>query len=168
MWMWIMIAVVIAMVVGPIMMLRPTPSMNMLANMRSHASKRGMSVRIPRRGEDGAPIKAAIYSLPISEPLRKREGVEAWELKRCSISHDVHFHEHWNWEGKGRLPESAHSQFISWIQSLPHDGISLVECNLAGVGVLWDERSRGKSPEDAVDEIYTLIEALIGLMEDTV
>lgn len=167
MWVWIMIAIVIAMVVGPVMMLRPTPGMNLLANMRTHASKLGMNVRIPPRHEDGSPPKGAIYSLPVSEALRKRGDMEAWVLVKHSMTHEIHFFEQWDWQGKGRLAEKAQKSFALWVQTLPSESISQVECNVAGVGVLWNEKARGRTAEEAVDDIYALLKSLVKLLEES-
>lgn len=165
--MWIMCLVIfftVAMVVGPIMMLRPSPSVTALANMRTRASQLGVSVRMPPRQADGALVKGAIYSLPLTTALRKREDIEHWCLRRLTHSHEIHFHAFWDWEGKGRAGDRIAAALVPQLDKLP-EGIDMLELNLSGVGVHWDERRRGAEPEEAVGKILLILQSALSALE---
>ncbi len=167
---WLFVFFVIAMVVGPIMMLRPSPSVSKLANMRTRASQKGISVRMPSRekhvpGTQGPGLAGAIYSLALTPVLRKQsEGLGAWCLKRQSHDHEIHFHKRWDWEGNGKISDALKPAIILQLDELP-ESIEMLEFNITGVGVLWDERCRGAEPDAVVDAIHTLLKSIIEALE---
>lgn len=167
---WLFVFFVIAMIVGPIMMLRPSPSVSKLANMRTRASQKGISVRMPSRekrepGTQGAGLGGAIYSLALTSALRKHsEGPGAWCLRRQSHDHGIHFHKRWDWEGKGKISDALKPAIIKQLDQLP-DSIEMLEFNITGLGVLWDERCRGAEPDAAVDAIHTLLTSIMQALE---
>lgn len=169
---WLFVFFVIAMVVGPIMMLRPSPSVSKLANMRTYASQKGIGVRMPSReklapGTQGPGLAGAIYSLALTSTLRKQsEGLGAWCLKRQSHEHEIHFHKSWDWEGKGKVSDAITPILIQQLDLLP-DSIGMLQFNITGLGVLWDERCRGAEPEVAVDAIHALLKSLMDSLEST-
>ncbi len=165
MWMmWAAIIFVVAMVVGPVMMLRPSPAMTILAQMRTRANQLGLSVRVPRRNAANEPVKGCIYSIPLSQRMRKHDQFENWMLTRLSHAHDIHFHKDWDWVGDGRPLDAFVKALPGILEALP-EGIALLECNHGGLGVHWDEKRRGDSSEDAVDKIHALLQSLSDAMD---
>ncbi len=152
------------------MMLRPSPSVSKLANMRTRAGQKGISVRMPSRekngpGTQGRGLLGAVYSLALTPVLRKQsDGLGDWCLRRQSHDHDIHFHKQWDWEGKGKVPDALKPALIQQLDKLP-DSIEMLEFNITGMGVLWDERCRGAEPDTAVDAIHALLQSLIETLE---
>jgi len=156
---WLVVVLVIIMFVGPIMMVRPTPGMSKIAGIRAYANKRGLLVRIPTR-DSVSNVKGAIYSLPQSKPARDRELAAGWSLKKQKHSHEIHFYDTWDWDGGLPPDKRAFVDLKQVIDELP-PGITAIAFNVAGASVTWDEFCRGKSNEEAVDEIYGCLENIL-------
>ncbi|MFL0799225.1 MAG: hypothetical protein K6L80_02140 [Agarilytica sp.] len=146
------------------MMLRPSPAVTRLAEMRARANQLGLSVRIPSSGAGNESIKGCIYSIPLSQRVRKNELFENWTLKRLGFVHEIHFYKHWDWGGDGRPLKGFVRALPDILDGLP-EGITLIECNKGGLGVLWDESRRGDTSEGAVDKIHVLLKSLTQAMD---
>ena len=159
-----MIFFVVVMVFGPVMMLRPTPGTNRIAKLRTLASQLGMVVRIPSKNEFS--VKGALYTLPLSCVLRERHKKHAttWCLKKQSQEHDIHFLKDWDWLGEGRPEESMYDALRHCLASAP-EGIHLLELNVSGVGVFWEEKCRGKPESSAVEDIQAYLQRVTNTLE---
>lgn len=162
MWLtWVMILLAIAMVVGPVMMIQPTPGMSKLARLRSLASKEGMNVRLSSKSPGN---KGAIYSVPLSEVIRDRKPFIEWKLVKKNHSHELHFSQFWDWDGESRPEDSVLEPLGRFLESVP-DGLTSFDCNIIGVGCMWDEFCRGKEECDAVREIKDMLFDLRKVLE---
>ncbi len=167
MWMtWLLVVFAMVMIVGPVMMLRPTPGISQVAALRAYANKRGITVRLPRRDPDAADAKGAFYCRPLSKAIRRPGMVNAWGLEKKSYHHDIHFHGHWDWADDGRPDAAVAAQLRQVVEELPQ-GVSAVEFNVSGAGLLWDEFCRGVSQEAAVDQIYDCLGKILAAAEDS-
>ncbi len=160
MWlMWVMVALAVAMVVGPVMMMQPSKGMATLAALRTHASQLGLSVHIPNRDDSGNRVNGAVYRMALPEVLRQRPHFTGWRIARQRHAHGIHFHGVWDWVGKHGAPEAMASDVKQQLDALPESIVAL-ECTSVGVGVQWDERCHGEAPEAAVEGIRDLLLAI--------
>ncbi|MCC5888104.1 MAG: hypothetical protein JJT88_16845 [Gammaproteobacteria bacterium] len=176
----IIIAFTIALVVGPLMWLRPTPRDRQLERLRGHARKRGLNISIreipdpdPRpqdRVSSGGKVlqpslNVALYQLPLRLPGRV-EGRHApdWEVIR--LRHDVRSDVEdevsagllsgWRFSRPGLpLIEGVVGRLSELLAGAPR-GTAKVEGDASTVGLYWHERGA----EAEVDAIADLLEAL--------
>jgi len=150
---WLVVILVVAMVVGPVMMVRPSRSANKLADIRLLANQAGITVRTlsPKTGQGSQ--RGAVYSMPLRGRFRE---VPQWQLERKSFSHDAHFRGVWDWIGDGRADPSTEMALRDIIDAIA-PCYSSMECNPAGVGVGWDERCADGQEKDSVAAVIALL-----------
>ncbi len=176
----IIIAFTIALVVGPLMWLRPTPRDRQLERLRSHARSRGLNISIreipdpdPRpqdRVSSGGKLlqpslNVALYQLPLRLPgsIEARHAPD-WEVIR--LRHDVRSEVEeemsagllpgWRFSRPGLpLIETVVGRLSQALATAPR-GTAKVEGDAATVGLYWHERGA----EDEVDAIGDLLESL--------
>ncbi len=162
--MWLtfaMIFLAVAMVVGPVMMVRPTPGTVKLARLRSLASQESMNVRMPPKSTRK---RGAIYSIPLSPIMRERKPLTEWKLEKKSHEHALHFRGQWDWEGDDRPEKAVCDDLETFLGTVP-DGLTSFDCNAIGVGCLWDEYCRGKDEKTALFEVKNTLLRLRKLLE---
>lgn len=176
----IIIAVTIALVIGPLLWLRPTPRDRQLQRLRGQARSRGLNVSIreipdpdPRpqdRVSSGGKLlqpslNVALYQLPLRLPgnVEARHAPD-WEVIR--LQRDVRSEVEdevsagllagWRFSRPGLpLVESVVGRLSQALAMAPR-GTAKVEGNAAAVGVYWHERGA----ESEVDTIAALLESL--------
>lgn len=176
----IIICVTIALVVGPLMWLRPTPRDRQLERLRGHARSRGLNVSIreipdpdprpqDRVSSGGKPLQptrnVARYELPLRLPgsVESRHAPD-WEVIR--LRHDVRSEVEeavsagllpgWRFSRPGLpLIESVVDRLSAALAGAPR-GTAKVDGNAAALGLYWQERGA----ESEVDAIADLLESL--------
>lgn len=146
---WIVIVLAIAMIVGPVMMIRPSRSQKKQAVLRTQASQMGMVVRLATSTSVGG--RGAYYSLPASHVDKKKKLV-TWELKKGRYVHDIHFWQEWDWSGGDRAAQ-PHWEIIQRLLAELPDSISAVGVNTVGVFCLWDERYEEGKEVEALEKL---------------
>ncbi len=159
-----LIALAIAMIVGPIMMLQPTQGMARIARLRTLASQNGLSVQLVPKSESPQAKERAKYSIAWRDPQRKTNETRGWSLVMMNISHDIHFFGKWDWVGKGRATEAYIPEIKALLETLP-EGYYGVVSNGGGVGVIWDERCLGRTEETALSDVKSLLSKLRNTLE---
>ena len=162
--MWIpltIIALALAMVIGPIMLMRPTKRQQRLVKLREEAAKNGLQVRmlpVPRPGESSGrsvPSEAqelvAVYSLPWS---KKDVDTAPWLLARGKFAHELHFSGQWQWVDKAVAAEVWHQPLHRALAGLP-SGVLAIGNGPQGLHVYWRE-----------DEQEATVVALREILED--
>lgn len=162
-WTWIIIILVVAMAIGPVMMLQPSAGMNRLAKMRTAASQLGLIVRVAKKGE--FPVSGAIYSLPLSKEIRQKKIQENWCLKKLTHVHDIHFCDNWDWDGDGRAEKGVQALLGNELKQLP-EGIYSLEFRASGLGMFWDEKCRGMDEQKAVEAIKARLHQISVVIEE--
>ena len=161
--MWIpvlIIVITIALMIGPILLLRPTARQSQVAELRNLALKQGLSVKIQPN-----PIRAsaqlAVYSCSLSkEKLDKLIQLDPpWTLIRQNYIHDLHFFRDWDWLGSSRPPDSMQNYLQLHLVDLDSSIIG-VEITRHSVGCFWTEKVGQKQPELAVTEIHAWLKGL--------
>ena len=153
MWMmWGLIALTVAMVVGPIMMIRPSRGMNVLAGIRTYAGQQGLVVRMQTSHDPLVKGQVAMYSLPLNTELREKFRYQKWGLEQKRQSHAANFLDRWDWQTEAKADEAYWPSLAQQLTSIP-EGVCSVEINASGLGCVWDERLRGRTDQAAVDEL---------------
>ena len=94
---------VVSLVLGPIMMMQPSPAQRRMASLREAALKNGLRVHmqpVPTSVKlDYYLDMAAMYCLPWTEQKHTRSS---WLLTQRSYTHELHFDGVWEWQGEER------------------------------------------------------------------
>jgi len=149
MWMFIGVMVlVVLMVVGPVMMIRPTPRQRRVTQLRGAALPAGMTVRMGRLKESVGSQNSysiAIYCLPVPEVMKKAIKDTPrfnWRLLRRSMSHELHLAHYWDWEDRANAPSEINNKLLEWLTTLPKS-VRAVEMTCYGPGFYWTEQALG-------------------------
>ncbi|WP_086931488.1 hypothetical protein [Agarilytica rhodophyticola] len=154
----ILFLLALAMVIGPVMMIQPSPGMKRIAKLRSLANQQGFNIALkpPKNTEK---VIGATYSLLCKKPLQEQKNNNTWHLEKKSHSHDIHFYGKWDWLGSNCAPERQWPQ----LERILHDivpGITELEFNGMSVACFWDEKCGDKSEQQAIDMLRELLTRL--------
>lgn len=127
----IIVILVVAMIVGPIMMMQPSAREKRVSHWRQTAIEEGFSVRM-RKVEQS---NHAEYIYPWANKAKRA----SWTLTKQNYVHDIHFLDYWEWDGTGRPSTAMLESLAEYIKTLPA-GASLIEANAAGMACCWDEQ----------------------------
>ncbi|WP_199775618.1 hypothetical protein [Microbulbifer pacificus] len=141
----VLIVFTVALVIGPVMWLRPSGRDKKLAALRQRAASSGLKVQIQPLPESQGTGNAAVYFSQWRNPRRLQSG---WALELQRMSHELNFDGVWDWRKKREAPAAAKSSLKELIAMLPADATAIF-ANDAGLGVQWHERS-GDAGLDAI------------------
>ncbi|HWV16682.1 MAG TPA: hypothetical protein VN030_14725 [Cellvibrio sp.] len=151
--------VVIALVVGPILMMRPSPAQRNKEQLRSLAAAKGISFSIKnlpqQAGELEAPAPIPVYFYPPAS-----DSETDWLLLRANYPHEIHFLQRWAWQGDVRASQGE-QQLLERQLPLLHESVMAVSAGSKGICVFWRE----KGGEPALEQIMSLLEALKKLQQ---
>lgn len=138
MWVTVIASVlVVAMLVGPVMMLQPNKQQKRLAKLRSIANKRDLRVRIAQNPASGEPRQIAVYSFRVPRELGDSK-IKPWSLSRQNLEHELNFVADWDWVGAARPPKELRAAIREWLLELPAP-IRAVEVSDVVVEFYWTE-----------------------------
>lgn len=152
--MWIpilIIALAIALAVGPVMWLRTTPRQRRLIALRNRAAQLGLRVQLRQaadlglqRDEFGAEILAGYGLLWVKSPeddpkVLRHASNRSWRLRRQRISHESHFEGWWDWQQGMEADPGWHEALRRLIPALPPDTLVL-DNDRQGLWLYWRER----------------------------
>ncbi len=148
MWLPIIVCIgVVALLVGPIMLMQPSGADRRLAGLRSIALKHGLRVHmhaIPEGADyQGRSNSLAMYCLPWRH---QRDTRVNWLLIRKKFNHEIHAFGCWDWQVEA--PESVSANLGEYLAKLPETVVGLV-AGAQGLCCIWTERGT----EDTVQEI---------------
>lgn len=127
-WVIVLLLGVVAMVVGPVMLLQPSPQDRRQAQLRARARDLGLVVRLetlPVQATDlGAPERLPVYRLP-AQPSGAGSQCQPWQLVRAVYSHETHFLGDWRWQGQGRPENGVLETLERYLPSLPESVLAL-------------------------------------------
>lgn len=152
--MWIAVVVVvlvIAMMVGPIMLMQPNKRQRRVAQLRAMALKCDLRVRMMRMPADAVRPGETVALYYKAWPGGKPRPVN-WVLTRRTFVHGMHFLADWDWNN-GDVASPAWQQILR--QSLPQlpPSVIAVEASSQSLGLGWLEVAGGKGVEQAVEEL---------------
>lgn len=155
-WMTLLAIAIIAMVVGPIMMLQPSSAQRAEEALRKRARELGLRIGIislPRQATDtDAPLAAPVYYLPHAQPDSK---ANEWLLLRTPYDHETHFMGKWQWHGACRATMAERQQLQLLLSRFPMS-VSAVGAGPQGYCCYWSERGGIKT----LDQLKALLQIL--------
>lgn len=122
------------MILGPILLLKPSPGQQRLARLRGRAPELGLKIYMVQLGGE----ELTAYQLPWPGEGKRYAGPE-WCLERKTYIHEIHLCQYWYWvDDKVTEPEVI--QVLE--QRLPLLPVSIkgVEASTQGLSCCWDER----------------------------
>lgn len=146
-WVLVVLLGVVAMVLGPVMLLQPSAHERRLASLRERAREQGIAVSmqaLPRQATDmEEPGRMPAYQLPAA----KGGGpAQPWMLIRLAYRHESHFLENWAWEGPGRASAREQQWLVQRLPRLPRS-VKAVSGDVRGWSVYWTEAGGDESLE---------------------
>lgn len=143
---------IVAMVVGPIMMLQPSAAQRRQESLRQRAAQLGLRVKIvslPQQAtESELPAVIPVYCLP-HEPQGK--NMSQWLLLRGAYAHEANFFGSWVWHGKERATTAEQEWLRSKLASLPNS-VAALECGPQGICIYWSEAG-GEKVLEGISEL---------------
>ncbi|MDO6424142.1 hypothetical protein [Saccharophagus degradans] len=159
--MWIAIGVIalsVIMLVGPIMMVKPTPGQRALSELRSAAQKKGLRVSMVPNPIGSDPAFLANYGLA---RLDSGEGkpIRPWKLVRKGFEHEMHFCGQWDWADENQALPNIAAQLPELLQALPAS-VCAVERNRLWAGIVWSEQRKGQETDDILELFLHTLQVL--------
>lgn len=182
----LIVVATIALVVGPLLWLRPTARDRQLTRLRTHARTRGLNVTVEEIAHPDPPpadrvtsggrvrqptLNVAAYRLPLHRPgAIEDRHVPVWEVVRLRQERDDRLEDelmagldrHWRFSRPGLpLIEDVVGRLSALLQQAPRGTVKLTG-DAQAVGLYWRERG----DEGEVDAIAELLEAMRTLQLD--
>jgi len=140
-WLVVILVVVVALIVGPVMMLKPNPAQQKKEQLRLRAHHSGLRFAmraLPKLKTDmDAPTPMPVYYLP---PKVLPEDLRDWMLLRTAYAHEGNFYQEWDWHGSDRPDPSTQQSLKDFLPQLPA-GVKAIAAGHQGVSVYWDEKN---------------------------
>ncbi|HEY7774848.1 MAG TPA: hypothetical protein VIC26_16815 [Marinagarivorans sp.] len=152
MWPTIIVVLVIAMMVGPVMLMKPTRAQKHLALLRKQAQTLGLKVGASDVKGEGGQL-CWFYWLP----LNTDNGPAPVVLERQKYEHGLHIAKYWL--VKGRTPTEP-QLWESFLAKLP-DSVYAVELNDHALGVHWNERGGDAVLEQLANQLKAFASPLV-------
>jgi hypothetical protein len=137
---YILIIVVLALMMGPIVMLKPKPEQRRKEKLRTLARSLGLrfSLRnLPKLKTDlEAPGVYPVYYLPPSEKLA---ASSEWVLMRTNYEHESNFYREWDWQAQPRATAKVQQTLREFLPRAP-DSVMAISAGSQGVCVFWREQ----------------------------
>lgn len=154
-WFFIILLLAIALVVGPISMLRPKPAQRRKEALRMQAARQGVRFgmrKLPKlKTATEEPVAMPIYYLA---PGAKMQAMPTWILMRTAYEHEGNFFRDWDWHGEQRPPVEICDMLRTYLSGLP-PSVAAITQGEAGTCVYWTEQ---EGPE--------LLDALVKMLKD--
>ncbi|WP_444931446.1 hypothetical protein ACJJIF_06620 [Microbulbifer sp. SSSA002] len=156
----IIIVFAIALVLGPVMWLKPNARDSRLADLRSRAARAGITVQIqalPAALGDGT---AAVYY----RCWQNRKGLQVdWVLDKQRLEHELNFSGVWDWVDGQPAPQAAWKYLHQLLEKIPR-GACAITATPVGLGIQWPETGGEQAFQKlmaSLDEYTPLIEEAI-------
>ncbi len=137
----LVIGLIIAIILGPLLMIMPSRGMQKIAALRQHAREMGLLVQSHRHLALPTEEQWMFYLHPWPS-FTKNEQITAWALIKKNYSHEIHLKGQWDFQGT--IPhESIAVVLKNHLEQLP-EFVAGIEATSAGIGVYWNERGGDK------------------------
>ncbi len=155
-WLVVILILVVALIVGPVMMLKPNPAQQKKERLRMQAHERGLRFTmrsLPKLATDmEAPLPLPVYYLP---PTTLPEDVRDWMLIRTSYAHESNFYQDWDWQGEAHANQATQTLLKNFLPQAPK-GLHAIAAGQQGVTIYWDE----KNGEELLSDLISVMEAV--------
>lgn len=139
---------VFCLLVGPILMLQPTPRQRQLAQLRARAGTLGLSVSTSVL--EGKPY--TVYGAPWPQQSRYRFGAAPWTLVRKPYEHPIHLAGVWDHSDQNHIDPTAVTAVTALLERLPGAVVAL-SASPRGLAAYWLE----KGPADELDKLAAML-----------
>ncbi|MBD3896310.1 preprotein translocase subunit YajC [Halomonas sp. ML-15] len=158
---WLLIAFIVALIVSPVMWLKPSPKQKRVMRLRAHAAKAGVRVKLaaPPLHAAGKLMPSYRWGYPKERPgprfVAVRETAASNVLK--SVCHG------WRWriEPLRPLPEAIHRRLEALLTRLPQDALVL-ESDEHGLTLWWYESQGPERFDSYLGDLAALRDDLAG------
>lgn len=157
----VFVILAVAMVLGPVMLMKPSGRQRQLASLRQQALELGLQSRI-----SSVPSEIASYTAaPTIAVYQKRWQGKRFNqaatllLYRTTFSHEIHFHGVWDWQGDEQLPLQANQSLKNCLDTLP-DSVLAIEISTLGVGLFWLEKG------SSIENLNSFYPSVMGWVEE--
>lgn len=151
-----LLIVAIALVLGPIAMLRPNPAQKRKEQLRLQASAQGVRFsmrRLPALKTDmEVPPVVPVYFLP---PPATMQCQDDWVLMRTGYEHEGNFYKEWDWQGAARPSDVICAILKTLLPNLPAS-VPAIAQGKSGTCVFWRESEGEAELERLVSLLRTL------------
>ncbi|MFT7560897.1 MAG: hypothetical protein ACI93R_002820 [Flavobacteriales bacterium] len=148
---WLIAMLIIVMIVGPIMMIRPSPRQKRIAKMRAKANALGLMVRLEHAKSKKAVQVFASYIRPW-ESLGFRGSKQVyWGLANEGYEHESHFDGAWVIDND-KLSDAESNQLRKDFRACPFNVYGMRSDNV-GLTAIVDEQCIAGSESDYVTKI---------------
>lgn len=155
-WFLVILIFAIALIIGPIAMMRPKPAQRRKEALRMHAAKHGVrfGMRSPPKLKTAMeePSPSPVYYLAPTAALQSQPN---WMLVRTDYEHEGNFYNTWDWHGSQRPGPSIIALLRDWLPRLP-TSVTVISQGDAGTYVYWSE----KEGIELLDTLIKLIREL--------
>lgn len=155
-WFVVILIISIAVVLGPISMLRPSPAQKRKEALRLAASHQGVRFgmrRVPALKTDiDQPSVVPVYFLP---PRLSMQAAPDWVLVRTRYEHEGNFYKEWDWQSDARPDCATLDLLLNYLPKLP-DSIPAIIQGRSGTCIFWSE-------QEGLNVLQLLIELLLKL-----
>jgi hypothetical protein len=147
----LVLILVIAIILAPIIALKPRGKQSRIEKMRLLARSKGVLYSLRRlpplktdsRQSDALPV----YTLA---PNEKISGIDEWILRRTQYAHDLNFFKEWDWANQHRPPESVQDFLLKRLVNLPAS-VAGISAGHNGVTVFWTEEGDEQTLLELID-----------------
>ncbi len=160
---YLLIALVLAIILSPLLSLRPSPRQKLVASLRQCASRNGLQVRLSRQPgarDDDNRLECVCYRLPWpkdSEPSSLRRA-EQWLLVRSEHRGDPSAWQGWRW--LTLQPAAEIVQGVDGLVSRLIEDVVGLEANRDGLSIYWQEHGSTTDVEHFVHGLNALQEVI--------
>ncbi|WP_331346843.1 hypothetical protein [Cellvibrio sp. UBA7661] len=155
-WFFIILVVALALVLGPISMLKPKPAQKRRENLRLYANQRGVRYTLRRppvlSTDIEQPEPMPVYYLP---PAAKTPTESEWILMRTHYVHEGNFYQEWDWQTATRPCDDVCQCLKIYLPDLPASVIAITQGSL-GICVFWSEKEDKETLELLIDMMEKL------------
>lgn len=156
----LVICLSVALMLGPLMLMRPTKSQQRTAAIRLAAQGKNLRIGMEKDPRSQTNRSLMVYSLLTQEDdSAEPEKLSDWFLLKQKFTHELHFQDNWDWLGSDRPDARTQEMLAQQLCQLP-PGVIAIKKNRLGVHLFWNESLLGKTPEMAVEQLYGCLKAI--------
>jgi hypothetical protein len=138
-WLWIFLSIALAL--GPVMWMMPSPHQSRLAKLRARAQALGLEVKIAAMPQlhraqvrKEAPLMGALYRLKFPPQYASKHHITEWLVCREPNAQE------WDPQGIEAVPAAQREVVQALLTQLPDD-VAGIDQNIMGIAIYWREMS---------------------------
>lgn len=129
----------VALILGPIAMLRPNPAQKRKEQLRLQASSQGIRFSMRRlpvlKTDMEVPPTVPVYFLPPPAAIQSNDD---WILMRTGYEHEGNFYREWEWQGLARPSTAICTSLLQVLPDVPAS-VPAIAQGKSGTCIFWRE-----------------------------